>query len=1080
MGFSHFFINRPIFATVLSVILTIAGLIVQRSLPISEYPEIAPPTVSITASYPGASAQVIADTVATPIEQEVNGVDNMLYIGSQSTGDGRLTINVVFKPGTDVDQAQVLVQNRVAVAQPRLPLDVQQLGLTVRKASPDLMMVVHMISPDHSRDQQYISNYATLYVKDSLARIDGVGNVNIFGARDYSMRVWLDPGKLASLKLMASEVLSALRTANLQVAAGAINQPPAASPGAFQLSVQTLGRLSSVDQFNDIIVRSEDQGGVIRIKDIARVELGSQDYTLNAYLDRDPATAIAIFQRPGSNALATAAAIKDAMEEAKKTFPPGLDYSVVYNPTEFIQASVDEVQKTLWEAIVLVALVVIVFLQSWRAALIPILAIPVSLIGCFIVMGAVGITFNTLSLFGLVLAIGIVVDDAIVVVENVERYLALGYSPKEAAHKTMDEVGSALIAIALVLCAVFIPTAFITGLQGAFYKQFAITIAGATAISCFVSLTLSPALAAILLKPHVHSPHKGLGYWLSTPLRWFFAVFNWIFNLLSLGYAGLTRQIVRIGIIVLAVYGGLIYVTYDRLQSTPTGLIPSLDRGYLISVFQLPAGSTLSRTDDAVRRATDIILKVPGVNRAVSFVGLDGATFTNAPNAGVIFVTLKPFDERVKEGLTATKITADVRKQLAAIDEAFTFVLEPPSVPGIGTGGGLKGYVQDRAGKGLPALEGAAWAMAGTAGQTKGFTQAFTLFNTKTPQVFADIDRTKAEQLGVPVSRVFDTLSIYMGSAFVNDFNILGRTYRVTAQADNPYRLDLKDVANLNTRNVTGDMVPIGAVATFRDITDAFRVPRYNLYPAAEVQVGLQRGYSSGQGIATMEKIASEKLPPGFSFEWTEIALQEKLAGSTAALAFGLAVAFVYLLLAALYESWILPLAVVLIVPMCILAAMIGVNRAGLDRNVLVEIGLVVLVGLAAKNAILIVEFAKQSEEGGMSRAAAAVAAARTRLRPILMTSFAFILGVLPLAVAQGAGAEMRQSLGIAVLSGMIGVTFFGLLFTPVFYVISRWLAAILGYGPLATPGGGQHGPAVPVEAQLPEEPPMAEASPAE
>ncbi len=1063
MGFSHFFINRPIFATVLSLIITIAGLIVQRALPISEYPEIAPPTVSISASYPGASAQVIADTVATPIEQEVNGVDNMLYISSQSTGDGRLAINVVFKPGTNVDQAQVLVQNRVAAAEPRLPQDVRTLGLTVRKASPDLMMVVHMTSPDASRDQQYISNYATLYVKDSIARIDGVGNVTIFGARDYAMRIWLDPGKLASLKLTPGDVLTALRAANLQVAAGAINQPPATSPGAFQLSVQTLGRLTDVEQFNDIVVRAEQLGGVIRVKDIARVELGSQDYTLNAYLDRDTATAIAIFQRPGSNALATAAAVKAAMEDAKRNFPPGLDYSVVYNPTEFIQASVDEVVKTLWEAIILVALVVIVFLQTWRAALIPILAIPVSLVGCFLVMGAVGITFNTLSLFGLVLAIGIVVDDAIVVVENVERYLRQGFSPKEAAHKTMDEVGSALIAIALVLCAVFIPTAFITGLQGAFYKQFAITIAAATAISAFVSLTLSPAMAAILLKPHTHEPQKGVLHMLSAPLRWFFAGFNWFFDKLSLGYAGLTKRLVRVGVIVLVAYAGLLFVTYDRLAKTPTGLIPSLDRGYLIAVFQLPPGATLSRTDAVVRKATDIILKVPGVARAVSFVGLDGATFTNAPNAGVIFVSLKPFEERVKDGLTAPKITADVRQKLFQIDESLSLVLEPPSVPGIGTGGGLKGYVQDKSGRGLPALEGAAWIVAGSAGQTPGFTQAFTLFSTRTPQVFADIDRTKAEQLGVPITRVFETLSIYMGSAFVNDFNILGRTYRVTAQADNQYRLDLKDVANLKTRNVTGEMVPIGSVATFSDSTGAFRVPRYNLYPAAEVQMGLARGYSSGQGIAAIEKIAAERLPQGFGFEWTEIALQEKIAGNTAILAFGLAVVFVYLLLAALYESWLLPLAVVLIVPMCILAAMLGVNYAGLDRNVLVEIGLVVLVGLAAKNAILIVEFAKQSEELGMSRAEAAVAAAKTRLRPILMTSFAFILGVLPLAVAKGAGAEMRQSLGIAVFAGMLGVTFFGLLFTPVFYVISRWAASLFSR---ATPAkrAPEHDPLLPFE----------------
>jgi HAE1 family hydrophobic/amphiphilic exporter-1 len=1042
MRFSHFFIDRPIFATVLSLLLTIAGAIVQRSLPISEYPEIAPPTVNIRAVYPGASAQVLAETVATPIEQEVNGVDNMLYVVSQSVGDGTLSIDVVFKPGTDIDTAQVLVQNRVSVAEPRLPEDVRRLGVTVRKASPDLMMVVHMITPDGSRDQQYISNYATLYIKDVLARLDGVGDVRIFGARDYSMRIWLDPGKVAARGLAAGDVVAALRAANLQVAAGAINQPPATSQGAFQLSVQTLGRLLTEEQFGEIVVRADPDGSYVRIRDIGRVELGSQDYTINAYLNQDVATAIIIFQRPGSNALTTAASVKAAMEEAKKDFPPGVDYRVVYNPTEFIQQSVNEVVRTLLEAIGLVVIVVIVFLQTWRAAIIPVVAIPISLIGCFLLMGSVGITFNTLSLFGLVLAIGIVVDDAIVVVENVERYLRLGLTPREAAHKTMDEVGTALVAIALVLCAVFIPTAFISGLQGSFYRQFAITIASATVISCFVSLTLSPALAAILLKPHEATPQRTLLWRLSAPLRWFFAGFNWVFDRLSRGYGALTQRLVRVGVIALVVYAGLIYLAYDRLASTPTGLIPQLDRGYLIAAFQLPPGASLARTDAVIREASKIILARPGVQNSVAFTGFDGATFTNAPNTGVIFVPLKPFEQRVPLGLTAARIRADLQQQLAPLTEAFTFVLEPPSVPGIGTGGGLKLYVQDRAGRGLPALEAATWIVAGSAAQTPGFNQAFTLFNTHTPQVYADIDRTKAERLGVPIDNVFEALSVYMGSAYINDFNLLGRTYQVNAQADNQYRLTLRDVENLKARNSRGDMVPIGAVATFRDTTGPFRVPRYDLYPAAEVQLNLSHGFSTGQGIAAIEKIAHERLPQGFSFEWTEIALQEKLAGNTAAIAFGLAVVFVFLLLAALYESWLLALAVVLIVPMCILAAMIGVNTRGLDRNILVEVGLVVLVGLAAKNAILIVEFAKQAEDEGANRFDAAVAAARTRLRPILMTSLAFILGVLPLAVATGAGAEMRQSLGTAVFAGMLGVTLFGLVFTPVFYVLARWASS--------------------------------------
>ncbi|MGL4729919.1 MAG: efflux RND transporter permease subunit, partial [Bosea sp. (in: a-proteobacteria)] len=870
---------------------------------------------------------------------------------------------------------------------------------------------------------------------------------------DYGMRVWIDPAKAASRSLTAGEVVAALRAANLQVAAGAINQPPASSPGAFQLSVQTLGRLTDPEEFGNIVVRAEQNGGVIRIRDIARVELGSQDYNINAYLNNKNATAIGIFQRPGSNALATADTIKREMDRLAADFPAGLAYSVVYNPTEFIGESIEKVIETLLEAVLLVVFVVILFLQTWRAALIPIIAIPVSLVGTFLVMAATGVSFNTLSLFGLVLAIGIVVDDAIVVVENVERYLREGMSPKEAAHKTMDEVGGALIAIALVLCAVFIPTAFITGLQGSFYRQFAITIAASTAISAFVSLTLSPALAAILLKPHQdHKTQTGFAATLARPLNWFFDKFNLAFDRASNGYAWFTKKAIRFAVIMLVIYGGLIGLTYWRLAATPTGLIPQLDRGYFITAFQLPPGATLDRTDAVIRRASDILQSRPGVDASVAFVGLDGATFTNAPNAGVIFVRLADFDTRVKQKLTTQGILNDLRQQMFALPEAFALVIEPPAVPGIGTGGGLKGYVQDRAGIGLSALEGAAWIVAGSAGQTPGFLQAFTLYNTRTPQIYADIDRTKAEQLGVPIGRVFETLTIYMGSSFVNDFNLLGRTYRVTAQADNPYRLTLADVADLKTRNISGEMVPIGSVATFNDTTGAYRVPRYNLYPAAEVQVALARGYSSGQGIAAIEKIAKERLPAGFGFEWTEIALQEKLAGNTAAIAFGLAVVFVFLLLAALYESWLLPLAVVLIVPMCILAAMIGVGIKDLDRNILVEIGLVVLVGLAAKNAILIVEFAKQAEDEGAHPFTAAVAAAKTRLRPILMTSLAFILGVVPLVIATGAGAEMRQSLGTAVFSGMIGVTIFGLIFTPMFYVVCRRLGGAGGRKGVPTP----------------------------
>ena len=1040
MRFSHFFVDRPIFAGVVSIIMTLVGYISFQALPITEFPEIAPPTVTVSATYAGASAEVIADTVAAPIEQEINGVDNMLYVISQSTGNGAIAISVVFKPGTNIDQAQVLVQNRVSVALPRLPEEVQRLGVTVRKRSPDLMLVVHLISPDGSLTQQYISNYATINIKDVITRVDGVGDTTVFGARDYSMRVWLDPARVQSRGLTADDVVTALRAANVQVAAGSINQPPATSPGAFELAVQTLGRLSSPEQFQEIVVATDADGRVTRVRDIGRVELGSQDYTTNAYLDNQVATAIAIFQRPGSNALATAANVLATMEELAKSFPAGMSYRVAYNTTEFIQQSVDEVIKTLFEAVVLVVLVILLFLQTWRAAIIPIVAIPVSLIGTFFVMTAFGFSLNNLTLFGLVLAIGIVVDDAIVVVENVERELRLGLSPREAAHKTMDEVGGALIAIALVLCAVFIPSAFIAGISGAFYRQFALTITASTVISATVSLTLSPALAALLLKPHGGEPPSGIWRTLGRPLNAFFAGFNHLFERLSAGYAGLTRRLLRVAALMLVVYGCLIGLTYLQFSRTPSGFIPSLDRAYFIAAISLPPGASLERTDQVVRKAADLLLKRPGVGHAVAFAGFDGATFTNAPNAGVIFVTLKPFDERVKDGLATATILDDLRSQMQTLREAFVLVIPPPSVPGIGTGGGFKLYVQDRAGRGPRALEQAVGTILGPANQTPGLVQVFTLFNTKTPQVYADIDRTKAEMLGVPITRFFDTLSTYMGSTFVNDFNILGRTYRVTAQADNPFRLSVRDVENLRTRSTSGDMVPLGSVATFQDITGPYRVPRYNLFPAAEVQGATLPGFSTGQAIAAMEGLIAANLPSGFGFEWTEIALQEKIAGNTAVVAFSLAVVFVFLLLAAQYESVLLPLAVILIVPMCLLAAITGVLLRGMDNNILTQIGFVVLIGLAAKNAILIVEFARQAEEHGADRREAAVVAARTRLRPILMTSLAFILGVVPLVLATGAGAEMRQALGTAVFFGMLGVTLFGLMFTPIFYVLVRWI----------------------------------------
>jgi HAE1 family hydrophobic/amphiphilic exporter-1 len=1036
---ARFFIDRPVFAAVVSITITLVGAIAALRLPIAEYPDIAPPTVQVTALYPGASAETVAQTVAGPIEQEVNGVDGMLYLSSQSTGDGRLTVSVVFRQGTDVDQAQVLVQNRVSVAEPRLPEEVRRLGITVKKASPDLLMVVHMTSPDGSRSPEYVSNFATLAIKDRLTRLDGVGDAQVFGARDYAMRVWLDPDRVAARGLSPGEVVDALRRANAQVAAGAIGQAPRADEaGAFEVSVQALGRLASPEQFDEQVVATGANGAPVRLRDVARTEIGAADYSVNALLNNRVATAIVIFQRPGSNALETAAAVRSTMEDAAGSFPSGIGWSVVYDPTRFIAQSMEAVLHTFAEAVLLVVLVVVLFLQNWRAALIPLLAIPVSIVGTFAVLLALGFTLNALTMFGFILAIGIVVDDAIVVVENAERHMAEGMSPLEAARRTMDEVGFALIAIALVLVAVFVPTAFISGISGAFYRQFAATIAVATLFSALVSLTLSPALAALLLKPHGHGAPRNR---LLAPVGLFFRGFNWLFERLSLGYGGLTRRLVRLPVILLVVYAGLLALTGRSVLTTPTGLIPPLDRGYFIVAFQLPPGASLSRTDAVVRRASEAIMATPGVKDAVAFVGFDGATFTNAPNTGVVFAGLKPFEERAREGLTGNGILRDLQGRLMGDPDAQVLVIPPPPVPGIGTGGGFKLMVQDRAGRGPRELERATQAVLAAANRAPGIAMAFSLFNTATPQIRADVDRTRAEMLGVPVSRVHEAMAVYMGSAFVNDFNLLGRTWRVTAQADMGHRTAVEDIARLRARAEGGGMVPLGSVATFHETSGPFRVPRYNLYPAAEVQGAALPGVSTGQAIAAMEEALRTALPEGFGYEWTEIALQERIAGNTAPVAFGLAMVFVFLVLAAMYESWLLPLAVVLIAPMSVLAALLGVSRAGLDNNVLVQVGLVVLVGLAAKNAILIVEFARAAEEAGASRWDAAAAAARTRLRPILMTSLAFVLGVLPLTVATGAGAEMRQSLGVAVFYGMLGVTLFGLLFTPVFYVVARALA---------------------------------------
>ena len=1038
MRISRFFIDRPIFASVISIIIVILGGVGFARLPVAQYPEIAPPTITVTGQYPGASADTVASTVVTPIEEQINGVENMLYMSSNSTGDGNFTISVTFDIGTNLDTAQVQVQNRVAVAQPRLPVDVRAIGVTVNKSSPDIMMVVHLYSPDKSRDTLFLSNYATLEITDALARIDGVGSIIVFGARDYAMRIWLNPDRLQSLGLTAGDVVTALQGQNVQVASGVLGQPPVAHPRAFQISVQTLGRLKDPKEFGNIVVKKATDA-VVRLRDVATVELAAQDYTTNSYLDKDPAVALGIFQRPGSNALSTADAIEKTMKDLSTRFPPGMKYAIVYNPTQFIQQSVEAVERTMGEAIVLVVLVVVLFLQTWRAAIIPIVAIPVSLIGTFFVMSAFDFSLNNLSLFGLVLAIGIVVDDAIVVVENVERNIATGLSPHAAAVKSMEEVGTALIAIALVLTSVFVPSAFITGISGQFYRQFALTIAGATIFSLIVSLTLSPALCALLLKPHTGREH---GHWWGAPLRGFFRLFNGGFGALTRGYGWLAGKLVRIAVLMLVVYAVVIGFGLNEFRQTPVGFIPQLDRGYLIIVTQLPPAASLDRTDAVNRRAVDIALKVPGVAHAVNIVGFSGATFTRAPNSGAIFVTLDPFEERAKHpNESAAAIQGELFKRLFAIRDGLIFVVAPPPVSGIGNAGGFRMMVEDRAGHGSLALQHAVYAMMGAAAHTPGLTQVFSLFETNTPEIYLDIDRTKAQLLGINIPDVFAALQIYLGSAYVNDFNLLGRTYRVVAQAESAFRNDNKDILNIRVRNDTGGTVPLGAFTTIKNIAGPYRVPRYNLYPAAELDGAAAPGYSQGQAIKIMEQLAQKVLPAGFSYEWTTLAFQQIRAGNTAIFAFILAVVFVFLVLAAQFESLTLPLAVILIVPMCLIASIVGVVLRGMDNNLLTQVGFIVLIGLAAKNAILIVEFAKQLEDRGRNRLDAAVEAAHLRFRPILMTSLSFILGVTPLVWAVGAGAELRQTLGTTVFSGMIGVTAFGLIFTPVFYVVSRWFA---------------------------------------
>jgi len=1036
---SHFFIDRPIFASVIAIVITLTGAIAYFALPVAQYPEIVPPTIQVTATYPGASAETVAETVATPLEQEINGVDGMLFMNSAATGDGRLIIRVTFTLGTDLDIAQVLVQNRVAIAEPRLPEDVRRLGVNVAKNSPDMLMVLHFNSPDGSRDGTYLSNYARTQVVDRLARLPGVGQFNIFAERAYSMRIWIDPERAAVRDLTANEIVNAVRQNNVQVASGRINQLPVPRDAAFEIPIESQGRFIDPDQFGNIVVKRTPSGRITRLKDVARVELGVQDYSTIGYLDGKTALPVPVYQRPGTNAIETARSIEALIEEIRAELPSGIELTIAFNPTRFIEQSVREVYLTIFEAMILVVIVILVFLQSWRAAVIPVVAIPIALIGTFSVMSAFGFSINNLTLFGLVLAVGIAVDDAIVVVENVERYLRQGLAPREAAHKTMDEVGGALIAIALVLSAVFVPTAFISGIAGQFYRQFALTVASATVISAVVSLTLSPALSALLLRTHSENQQRnGFTRILMLPFTLFARGFNRSFNRFAGGYAWLTRRVLRMAGLMLLLYAGLIALTTYEFQATPTGFIPQQDQGYLITVYQLPAGSSITRTDAVIREATRLLMDMPEMSHTAGFAGFDGATRTNASNAGAIFAPLKPYEERSELGLTIDQTVAEAQKRLGSIREAMAFVVPPPPVRGIGTGGGWKLYVQDRGGHGIDELEDVTQALIARLREEPTVARVFTTFNTATPKLYADIDRTRAEKLRVPAERVLDALEIYLGSAYVNDFNFLGRTYQVTAQAEGSYRDEKEDIFKLRARSESGAMVPLGSLTTFKDLTGPYRVSRYNLYPAAEIQGVAAPGHSTGEAIAAVERIAAEVLPAGFGFEWTDLALQEKLAGNTAPIAFSLAVAFVFLVLAALYESWTLPLAVILIVPMCLLASVTGINLRGMDNNILVQVGFIVLVGLAAKNAILIVEFARQAERDGLGWYAGAERAARTRLRPILMTSFAFIMGVVPLAIATGAGAEMRRSLGTAVFSGMLGVTLFGLVFTPVFYIVCR------------------------------------------
>ena len=1040
MRFTHFFVERPIFATVIAIVITLVGAFSYPLLPVAQFPEIAPPTISVSVTYPGASAEVVSETVLAPLEQQINGVENMLYMTSTAVANGQSEILVAFRQGTDLDTAQVQVQNRVAVAEPRLPEQVRALGVVVSKQAPGFLMLVTMKSADPAVGIDYMGNWANTVVRDRLLRIEGVGEVLVFGGGDYAMRIWIDPDRAAARNLTAGEIVQALRTQNVQVAAGSIGQAPMDKhAAAFLLPIQMKGRLEDPAEFEDVIIKVDADGAVTRLKDVGRAELTRQDFSVSAYSSGGlPTIGMAIIAQPETNELAAANAVLAELEAMLPEFPPGVTYSVPYNPTEFVEASIDAVQQTLLEAVLLVVVVIVVFLQTWRAAIIPIVVIPVALIGAMAVLLALGYSLNSLALFALVLSVGIVVDDAIVVVENVERNIRAGLSPGDAARRTMDEVSGALIAIGLVLLSVFVPTAFVSGIPGLFYRQFAVTISATAVISLLLSLTLTPAMAALLLRPHdAHAANAG-PRWLK-PLRLAGDTFNRYFDKLGDAYGLLTTRTVRHAALMLVLYAGLIAITGWRFAVTPTGFIPEQDQGALIGVITLPPGASSERTNEIMQEAMAIVEDLPGIEEVVAFSGFNAASSSLESNSGALFARLEPFEKRERENVTAVDLSQQLTQRLAAVQGASIIVIPPPTVQGMGTGGGWRMMIQDTTGANYARLEEAANRLVGEAANAPEVVGAFAQFSTGAPRLFAELDRDKAQALGVHPAEVYSAMNIYLGSLYVNDLNLFGRTYQVVAQAEPRFRDDRTDILNLRVRSASGGMVPLASVLELKEDSGATRVIRHNLFPSADIRGQAAPGYSSAQALDAMERLAAEHLPQGMTFEWTDTAFQERLAGDTGILVFGLAVVFVFLVLAAQYEAFTLPLSVILIVPMCLLAAILGVNIRGMDVNILTQIGLVVLIALAAKNAILIVEFARQYEErDGLSRFNAAIAAARTRLRPILMTSFAFILGVLPLAIATGPGKEMRQALGTAVFFGMLGVTLFGLIFTPVFYVVCR------------------------------------------